>query len=265
MSGVRNVRIALAQMLVESGSLRKNIEKIRSFIGEASANDSDVVVFPECADVGWLTSPDWQDAHSNYVKSVSLLSQLASRNSLYICTGLTDGENGNIFNAAVLLSPEGKTLLSHRKVNLLDFERKVYAAGSSLSAVSRPVEKTSVLICADNFPQSLFLGRSAGLMGTRLILSPSSWAVEPGIYSDPDEGMWISSFAELAREFGITTIAVSNVGILENPPWKGYSCIGNSVAVGRSGSVIHRCSFGEDSEEIAFVDLPYLRTEQPTE
>lgn len=256
---MRNMRIALAQILVESGSLGKNIGKIKSFIGEAAAKEAEIVVFPECADVGWLTPADWQKAHRRYMKSVRLLSQLARSGSIYVCAGLMDGENGRAYNCSVLLSPEGDVLLRHRKINLLDFERKVYAAGSSLSAVSRPVEKTSILICADNFPQSLFLGRTAGLMGARLVLSPSSWAVGPDSAADPDEGMWVSSYAALAREFGITTVAVSNVGILENPPWRGYRCIGNSVVVGRCGDIIHRCSFGEDSEEMAIVDLPYLR------
>lgn len=251
------MRFALAQMLVESGAYSRNIEKIKSIVGEASENNSEVIVFPECADVGWLSSSDWREAHERWVKSVRLLSQLARKNSLYICAGLTDGENGRLYNTAVLLSPDGDTLLHHRKINLLDFEKKVYSAGSSLSVVSGPIAGTSVLICADNFPQSLYLGRSTGLMGARLLLSPCSWAVEPGLSDDPDEGMWISSFTELAKEFGITTIAVSNVGILENPPWEGYGCVGNSVVVGKSGNIIHRCSFGEKSEEVAFVDLPY--------
>lgn len=249
------MRFAIAQMLIESGAYTRNIEKIKSFTSEAHANGSEVIVFPECADVGWLSPSEWSEAHDRYVKSVRLLSQLAIKNSLYICVGLTDGENGKLYNTAVLLSPEGETLLRHRKINLLDFEKKVYSSGTSLSVASRPISNTSVLICADNFPQSLFLAQSTGLMGARLLLSPSSWAIETGLSKDPDEGMWISSYTRLSKEFGITTIAVSNVGILKNPPWKGYICIGNSVVAGKSGNIIYRCSFGEKSEELAFVDL----------
>lgn len=252
-------KIAIAQIQVESGAFVKNMEKVRSFISEASCIGSEIVIFPECSDIGWLSDLNWQEAHRRFLENIYSLKRLSKLKSIYTCIGLTDGEDNKLYNTSVLFSPEGKLLLSHRKINLLDFERKVYSQGSSLSVVSVPVERTSILICADNFPQSLSLGRSVGQMGARLLLSPCSWAIEPGQSSDPDEQMWVTSFKTLAKEFGMTTIAVSNVGILENQPWKGYQCIGNSVIVGRNGMIIHRCSFGDASEEMAVVDVPYLR------
>ncbi len=56
----------------------------------------------------------------------------------------------------------------------------------------------------------------------------------------------------------MTTVAVSNVGIVENEPWAGYKCIGNSVVVGRTGEIMLRCRFGNE-EDIKVVSIDYLQ------
>ena len=252
------MRVALSQIKVETNQYQKNLAKIIEYIGLASQGKADLVVFPECSDHGWLTALNPDEAHDKFEYTVAEISALAKKYEIYICIGLTDGCTGRLYNTAVLISPEGELLFRHNKINLLDFERKVYSPGNKVSVLARPIENTSILICADNFPDSLYLGRSVGLMGAKLLLSPSSWAIEPGLTEDPDESMWITSYTKLAKEYGITTIAVDNVGIMENEPWNGFPCIGNSVVVGHDGKIIYRCSFGEKAEEIAFVDLANL-------
>lgn len=252
------MKVALSQLKLETNRYEMNLSKILDNIKLASRGKAHLVVFPECSDHGWLTALNPDEAHGKFEYSIDRISVLAKQYGVYVCTGLTDGQAGKLYNTAVLISPEGNLIFRHNKINLLNFERKVYSPGNSVSVETRPTENTSILICADNFPDSLQLGRSVGLMGGKLLLSPSSWAIEPGLTHDPDESMWIASYKKLAEEFGITTIAVDNVGILENEPWKGFPCIGNSVVVGKNGEIIHRCSYGERAEEIAFVDIDYL-------
>lgn len=255
---VRNeekMRIASAQMRVEGGEYQKNIEKVKRFIEESAKEKADIVVFPEVADFGWLTKVSAQIAEKTFKKSVAQISRLATENSIYVCIGLTEGEGREIYNSAILISPSGKLLLKHRKINLLDFEAKVYSKGESLLVTSKPAHNTGILICADNFPDTLYLGRTAGLIGVKLLLSPSSWVVEDNLKYDPDELMWVSSYFSLAREFGMVVVAVSNVGTVSNSPWKGHKCIGNSVIIGDGGRILHRSQFGQDAERLDIVDV----------
>lgn len=247
----------MAQMRVLCNEYERNMSNAEKFVSKASEEKADVVVFPECSDIGWLTSIRADIAEKRFGESVAVISSLARQHNICIAIGLTEGSGKELFNSSVLVSRYGEVLLKHRKINLLDFEEKVYSRGMSLSSADSPAKRTGILICADNFPQSLSLGRSLGLMGVRLVLSPSSWAIEPELETDPDEKMWLSSYRKLAISYGITTVAVSNVGTLENPPWRGYKCIGNSMAIDKNGSIISRCSFGEN-EDFKCIDLEYL-------
>ena len=136
-----------------------------------------LIVLPECLDLGW-THPSAQSlAQPIPGSSCDVLTQAAIGTGIYVAAGLTERDGPRIYNAAVLIAPDGTILLKHRKINLLDIEQPLYAIGDRLQVARTPFGVIGLNICADNFPDSLALGHALGRMGAQLLVSPSAWAV----------------------------------------------------------------------------------------
>jgi len=111
--------------------------------------------------------------------------------------------------------------------------------------------------CADNFGNSLAIGHVLARMGAQLILSPSAWAVDADHDDErePYGGLWLDSYAELARLYDVTVIGVSNVGRMTAGPSEGRKVIGCSLAVGPGGVVLARGPYGEHAEALVVVEV----------
>ncbi len=168
--------------------------------------------------------------------------------------GLTERDGEDVYNTAVLISSEGRVVLKHRKINILDIAQPYYATGDRLSVARTPFGTVGVDICADNSPNSLVLAHSLCRMGARIILCPCAWAVEAD-WSGQYGGMWKQSYTEIARLYGVPTVGVSNVGQVGGGPWQGRWCIGNSLAVSREAEVVVEAPFGVDAEVLIPVEL----------
>jgi predicted amidohydrolase len=186
-----------------------------------------------------------------------LISRAALETGMYVAAGLTERAGPRVYNAAVLVGPDGSILTKHRKINELSIAHDLYATGDCLSVVETPFGTIGVNICADNFPDSLELGRSQVRMGCRLLLSPSSWAVEKDHDNsvDPYGALWQEAYGTLARAYGLTVIGVSNVGWLRGGPWNGRKCIGCSLAVGPGGRVLAQGPYGDAAEAMIVADV----------
>ena len=71
----------------------------------------------------------------------------------------------------------------------------------------------------------------------------------------PYGGLWIGSYSQLAKLYGITVVGVSNVGWLRGGPWEGRKCIGCSLAVGPGGEILAQGPYGEAAEDLIMVDV----------
>jgi predicted amidohydrolase len=182
-----------------------------------------------------------------------------------VAAGLTERAGDRFYNAAVLIGPDGRLLLTHRKVNELRFgtPHDWYAIGDRLGVAHTHLGCVGLNICADNFACSLDLGRSLARMGAQLILSPCAWAVP----ADHDNGRtpygreWVEPYAELARAHDLYVVGVSYVGQLTSGPWAGRRCIGNSLAVGPGGQILAWGPHGAAAEQLVVVPIqPVART-----
>jgi hypothetical protein len=59
-------------------------------------------------------------------------------------------------------------------------------------------------------------------------------------------------------------VAVSNVGWLEDGPWKGRRVIGCSVAYGGAGEVLAQAPYGEAAEDLVLARVPLRPAASPT-
>ena len=249
--------LAMGQMLVEGGKMEQNLRRAKGMIREAAERDCRVVVLPECLDFGW-TSPAVRELAEPIPGACSdALCRAARESGITVVAGLTERAGDRIYNAAVLISPDGEILLVHRKINVLDIAQDIYSIGDALSVVRTPLGTIGVDICADNFPSSLTLGHSLARMGARIILSPCAWAM-PADHDNTEEpygALWKGSYTALAELYDITVVGVSNVGWIGAGPWKGRKCIGCSLAVGPGGTVLAEGPYGESAESLMVVPV----------
>lgn len=249
-------RLAMAQILVEPGEVERNLSRALDAIDQATESAAEVVVLPECLDVGWTELSARRLAEPIPGSRSDRLCAAARSGGLYVVAGLTERDGARIFNAAVLCSPRGELVLRHRKISELDIARPLYSVGSQLSVAETRFGRVAVNICADNLPGSLELGHAQGRMGAVALWSPCSWAVPPAY--DPalePYDTWDAPYRELALAHRMAVVGVSNVGGVRSGPWAGYSCIGCSLAVGVDGEVLARASYGAEASEMVIIDL----------
>jgi len=254
----RPFKLAIVQMTVAGGQREKNLLRAADLIRSAANMGAEVVLLPEAADVGW-TYPHSRELATAIPggEACAAYREFARRHRVYVCAGLTERDGDRVFNAAVLVSPEGEVLLRHRKLNELASAHDVYDQGDRLGVVRTPLATFGLMICADGYVPGHYVGRTLGLMGADVILSPSAWAVRPD-HDDarqPYGADWERNYAAVAREFGVWVAGCSNVGRIEGGPWDGYFCIGRSIAVDPAGSTALVGPFGPTAEKVLMLSV----------
>lgn len=256
----RTVKVAMIQMKVVGGQLNENLTRAESLVKEAATKGAEVAVLPECMDLGW-THP------SSLVKATTIpdgevfsrLSKLAKKFNIFICSGLTERDGDKVYNAAVLIDNQGRLLLKHRKINELDIGKPYYATGDRINVVDTSLGRLGLMICADASVEDRSIITSLARMEPKIILSPSAWAVPPGYdnIKEPYGDLWRNAYQPVSRNFGVYIISVSNVGLMNDGPWKGWDCIGASLAFDNKGNELLQCPYGVDAENITYIDCTF--------
>ncbi len=250
------MRIALAQMLVEPGEKQANLTRAEARVAQAARNSAEIVVLPEAMPLGW-THPSARTLADEIPdgESCRRLRHAARTHRVFVCAGIVERAGDKLFNAAVLLAPDGELLIHHRKIHELDFARELYACGDRLAVAETRFGRIGLMICADGFAPGQSISRALGMMGARIILSPCAWAVphDHDNEREPYGQLWLDNYGPVARDFDLSIVGVSNVGPITAGPWQGRKCIGNSLVIGRDGREVARGPYGEHAE--AMIDL----------
>jgi predicted amidohydrolase len=229
-------------------------------VENAGAEGCDMIVLPECLDIGWTHPSARELAEPIPGSSSDILSAAARRAGLHVVAGLTERCEDRIYNTAILYGPDGEILAHHRKINILGIARDLYSVGDRLQVAETSLGRIGLVICADNFPDSLVHAHSLCRMGARMILSPSAWAVAANHdnAATPYGAMWKTSYGSISSLYDVVFVGVSNVGWITGGPWEGQKCIGNSLAFGPDGNLVVECSHGENAHELVMCqfDLP---------
>ncbi|MSU49175.1 MAG: carbon-nitrogen hydrolase family protein [Opitutus sp.] len=254
-------KLALIQMRVVGGAKEANLARAEHFIAEAAMAGAQVVLLPETLNLGWThRSAHGQADGIPEGGSCVRLCAAARRHAVFVCAGLVERAGKRLFNAAVLISPQGEVLLHHRKLNELDIAHDLYARGDRLAVVPTALGTLGVMICADAFAPGQVVSRTLGLMGANVILSPCAWAM-PADHDnrrEPYGSLWLENYVPVARDFRLWIAGCSNVGWIDDGPWQGRKCIGCSLVVAPDGTPALRGPYGVDAEAMLLVDCaPY--------
>jgi predicted amidohydrolase len=251
-------KLAMVQMLVEGGDKRRNLQHARDLIALAATHGAQVVLLPEAMPLGWTHSSARNDADAiPSGETCAMLAESAKTHDVYICSGVLERSGDRIFNSAVLIGPDGRLLLHHRKLNELEIAHDLYARGDRLNVAHTPLGTFGLMICADAFVKGQVISRTLGVMGAQVILSPCAWAVDADHDNtrDPYGQLWLDNYQPVAREFGLWIAGASNVGQITDGPWKGRKCIGCSLLINPRAEAIVRGPYGENAETILYSDV----------
>lgn len=253
----RAIRIGLGQMLVEGGQPSANLARAAAMIARAAEAGCDLVVLPECLDLGWTDPSARHLGEPIPGPHFGALAEAARARGIHVAAGLVERAGGRRYNAAVLIDPAGELRLLHRKINELDIANDLYSIGDRLGVAETALGTVGLSICADNFANSLAIGHTLARMGAQLIVAPSAWAVEADHDNarEPYGATWQAPFTELSRLYDIAVVGVSGVGWLTAGPWAGRKLIGCSLAVGAGGQVLAQGPYGEAAAGLIMVEV----------
>jgi predicted amidohydrolase len=251
-------KLALVQMNVVGGELDLNLRHAAKRIAEAAGEGAHLALLPEVMDLGW-THPSAKTMAYPVPggKTFEQLAEAAKKNQIYVVAGIVEKDADKTYNTAVLINPDGKFLLKHRKLNELDIAHDLYDTGDRLNVCHTELGTIGLMVCADAGAKEFSIQRSLGYMGADMILSPSSWAVvaDHDNEKDPYGDTWRNNYKTVAREFQMWIIGVSNVGWLTAGPWKDWKCIGCSLVIDPDGNEVLQAPYGADADTIIYLDV----------
>jgi deaminated glutathione amidase len=223
--------VALAQY--PSG---RDCEKI---IAEAKANGAEIVVFPEMYSNGYARfAADDAAARADWVAAaesidgalVGRFREAANAHRIYVVATFLERADPMPFNAAMLIDPDGRPALHHRKVHICDFDSPEIACGRGTGFAVGDIKTGAVsvrlglMICMDReYPEA---ARSLSRQGAEIILVPNCC----DLAADPACGdVRIAQLRGRAFET-VVGIAVAN--------YPAPRCDGHSFAVDSFGRII---------------------------
>jgi predicted amidohydrolase len=246
---MREVTIALAQMTPALNDNEENLRRMGNFIQRiCSEQPTNLIVFPELALSGYECGLNFTRLAERITgHAVSYIAGKASEFSVYVVFGMPVKEKVEsiLFNAAVVIGPDGELLGDYRKLHLQGEERLAFRPGYRMPIFETEFGGLGVMIGWDlAFPE---VARGLALDGADLIVAPSAWM------SDQMEP-WRAYTVARACENAVYLAAANRVG--KEPS---YTFGGESMLVGPRGQ-LHTCL--EDAIEgyaVATVDLDEIR------
>jgi predicted amidohydrolase len=218
-------------------------------IREAAQRGCQVVVLPECLDLGWTHPTARTLAEPIPGPRAKQLADAARTENIVVAAGLTERDGDRIYNAAILIDRDGRLVQIHRKINVLDIAQDLYDIGDRLGVAQTTAGIIGVNICADNFPNTLDIGQALGRMGAELLVSPCAWAVDADHDNSeqPYGELWRGAYGWLAPQFSMPIIGASNIGPITAGPWSGRKCIGCSLIVDAHGAPVATGPYDEEA------------------
>ena len=185
-----DLRIATVNFQPVWGDKDANLHKMVKMTKEAADNGAKIVVFPEMALTGYAMEQGDSIKRIDRMqvklaepldgKSAKAMAKAADENDVYVVYGYPEKVGTdplNVYNSAIAIDPEGKTLGSYRKIHPFGSEVIWAKTGTDPFMFDTPWGPMGISICYDtyNYPE---LGRYYAAKGARVIINPTatSWA-----------------------------------------------------------------------------------------
>jgi predicted amidohydrolase len=230
------MKIGYLQTYPVFGDVEQNLRHAEFLMRQGRA---DLWVLPELFATGYQFVS--QDEVASFAEPIPegpttrRLAALAHRRGCYIVAGLPEKTGEAVYNAAVIVGPDGLAA-SYRKVHLFSEEKRWFAPGDlPFPLADIKTAKVGVMICFDHFfPEA---ARTLALKGAEIIAHPSNLIMP--VYAQ-------LTMRTRALENGVFTITANRVGV-ESRGSTTLRYTGESQIVSPNGEILARSpAEGED-------------------
>lgn len=251
------IHVAIVQMQPLLGDPAKNRAVMQQVINEiAGARSIQLVVFPELVTTGYECGVHFLElAEALEGETVAMLAEQAVGLGLYIAFGLAlrHKVGGVLYNAAVMVGPDGDVAGHYAKVHLRGEERLTFREGYRYRPVDTEWGPVGLMVGWDlAFPE---VARIYALQGVGLLCLPAAWEAS-------DLRSWGTLLPARALENGLYIAAANRVG--QEPS---YRFAGHSAVVGPNGRYLTLIEDDESGQPpigyaVARLDLDAVRQER---
>lgn len=254
---MQEITIAVVQMYPQLGKVEDNLIAMGKFVDTiCTEQKTDLIVFPELATTGYELGLRFTDVAERVPgHAVNLLAQRAADYSTHIVFGLVTKEKVEsiIYNAAVVIGPDGELLGEYRKLHLPGEERLAFRPGYRLPVFETTFGNIGVMLGWDlAFPE---VARSMALDGATLLCVCANWGHTPAQSRELLVAEWETYLHARALENALYVAASNRIGEEYS-----YQFFGDSRVVGPRGEVYAFIEEGvEEAYAVATVDLDAVR------
>ncbi|MGD8595950.1 MAG: carbon-nitrogen hydrolase family protein, partial [Anaerolineae bacterium] len=174
---MQELTIAAVQMYPQLGKVEENLLAMGKFVDKICTQQKvDLIVFPELATTGYELGVRFTDVAERVPgHAVNLLAQRAADFGTHLVFGMVTKEKVEsiIYNAAVVIGPDGELLGEYRKLHLPGEERLAFRPGYRMQTFETAFGHIGVLLGWDlAFPE---VARSLTLDGADLLCVCANW------------------------------------------------------------------------------------------
>jgi predicted amidohydrolase len=177
---MREVYIAIAQFHPRLNEPQANLERMGDIIDHiCAAQKVNLIVFPELATTGYECGVKFTElAEQAPGYTIETLGARVARYETYLAFGMVVKHKVEsvVYDAAILLGPDGALVGQYHKVHLKPEERPIFRGGFRFPVVATSFGMVGVMLGWDiAFPEA---ARSLALDGADLIVVPASWEAQ---------------------------------------------------------------------------------------
>src|SRR5262249_42309040 len=236
-------KVAGVQVDCAFADVPRNLDTVLKGIHEAAGLGARLIVFPECVLTGYgYRSLEEARPHAQTLPGPAsdAVAGECRRLGVFVVAGLLGrGENGEVFNACMLVGPTGY-LAGYRKIHLpyMGVDRFNTRGDRPFAVQDLGGLRVGVNICYDgSFPES---SRILSLLGADLVVLPTNW---------PTGASSNATFVSQTRalENHIYYMAVNRIG-----DERGFHFIGRSQIVEYTGEMM---VLGGEGDQILYADI----------
>jgi predicted amidohydrolase len=242
---MRDVLVAAVCMHSEPGEVDKNLERIESFVHEASGRSAGAVLFPELSISGYtLKDPEKIYDLARSQRIVEKIVRMAHDARLIIMAGMVEIlQEGRPHISHVVARPDG-LLGVYRKTHLSPPEKEKYGEGDSLNVYHESGVTFGLELCYEShFPE---ISTVLSLKGAEVLFMPHA-----SPRGTPEEKMksWLRHLPGRAFDNGVFVVACNQVGKTK----EGLFFPGVILALDPQGRILE--SYTGNKEKMVLVEL----------
>jgi predicted amidohydrolase len=246
---MREISVAAVQMQPKLAEQADNLMRMGEWLDQVCrAQRVDLVIFPELITTGYECGVQFTELAERVPgPNVNVIAQRAADYGTHVLFGMAAKERVEsiLYNAAVLVGPEGEVVGRYNKVHLRGEERLAFRPGFRYDVWETEFGAIGAMLGWDlAFPE---VARSLALGGAELICVCANW-------ENPNADEWRAYLLARAYENAVYVAAANRVGEEYT-----YNFFGDSMVIGPRGQVFGTVDGGEEGYVVARIDLDEVR------